>query len=1003
MAIDTGLPQTYDPNYPVPGVTQPSQQFRDNFTVIKAAIENLQTATAADGSVIQVVPALGDAGHVYFQASYTGNALTLPQGAPTRAIQPGMIRYEEGLVQYHNGTDWISLFTLGARVNNGLNVSYQNKDKFLVGDTVQVSAPLIVTSDYIRVPQGTTNSRPTNAVSGTFRYNNDQNTWEFFSQDRWALRVARAEITESLAIQNNPIGPNDAINLAYLNARLADLPTSDGSGILSTAFDDNIEEGVSAIFDSTRGKVNLSAKDFTITLDGVVQGSATVTKLSDVTIHTTSNFRSGITVQKGGINVSPVDGSHYLNFTGNGVTVTQTGEVSIIDIPTILTPRDVRDQIGATVKGTIRDQNTHLETETGITTNYDATNNTVELGVREFDVTLTGAVTGTGHSSRLQDIVINTTTDRIKGVQILTAGTPLGAPETVKVFNLIGDAITAVQNGNKVDLTFTRMSPAQVRDIVGGFVRGTVRDPNVTLPAETGITTNYDSTNNVLEIGVREFDVNITGAVTGTGHSSRLGDIDIFTSTDLIKGVTVQDHGNIIGLDQSVQSFNFTGSGVTVSQSGGTATVNIPQAITITDVRNTIGTTIKGTVREQNSNVETETGITVNYDAGNNVVELGVREFNINLAGAVSGTAKVSKLHDVTITTTSDRITGVTILDEGVRSGDIAAVKNLNFVGSGLTATVVGDTAKIEIVPDLDASEVRGIVTNLISGSQLGVDVTYDAPNQKIKFQTKPITLTLTGAIQGSGTISFTGGQNDGSLLMVTSGSALGSGLEVRDEGNVRGTAVSSINFVGGGVTSAVTVDGELATVFIPNSPGNEKFLVLDNGSENVPNARVLSAGTGISINDGGPGGIVTISAESDAILARTQVLLNGILVGSRSIVDFNSTQDIRVIVQDNDTDNRLDIAIYSLADGWWREPSYDCGSVTDHFGGSVDFGTIVSGIIQYPVNLGYVNSNAVLFAVGAKRFARFKSIGAVADALVSAAPTETFGNFSDSGSGTVT
>lgn len=955
MAIDTGLPQPYEPNYPVPGVTQPSQQFRDNFTVIKAAIENLQTATPTNGSVISVAPVFGDSGgQIFFQASYTGNALTLPQGNPTRALQPGMIRFNEGLVQYHNGTDWISLLTLGARVDNGLNVSYNNQDKLLVADAVQISAPLIVTSDYIRAPQGTTNSRPLNPASGTFRYNNDQNTWEFFSKDRWALRVERVEVTSSLTLlQTTPSAPTDAINLAYLNARLGSLPSNDGAGILSSAFDNNVEEGVSAVFDPTRGKVNLTAKDFTITLAGVVQGSATVTKLSDVTINTTSNFRSGFTVQKGGTNVGPVDGTHYLNFTGNGVTVTQTGEVSIIDIPTILTAQDVRDQIGGTVKGTIRDQNTHLETETGITTNYDPTNNTVELGVREFDVTLTGAVTGTGHSRRLQDIVINTTTDRIKGVQILTAGTPLGDPETVKVFNLLGDSITAVQNGNQVDLTFTRISPAQVRDIVGGLVRGTVRDPNVQLPAETGITTNYDATNNVLEVGVREFNVNLTGAITGTGHSARLNDINIFTTTDLIKGVTVQDHGNLIGLDQSVQSFNFVGTGVTVTQSGNVATVDIPQAITVTDVRNTIGTTIKGTVREQDSTVQTETGITVNYDAGNNVVELGVREFNINLAGAVSGTAKVSKLRDVTINTTSDRITGITILDEGVRSGDIAAVKTLNFVGTGLTATVVGDTAKIEIIPEIDVSEVRGIVTNMISGSQLGVDVIYDAPNQKIKFQTKPITLTFTGAIQGSGTIAFTGGQDDGHLLLVTSGSSFGSGLEVRDEGNVKGTAVSSINFVGGGVTSAVTVDGQIATVFIPNSPGNEKFIVLDAGSENVPNARVLSAGTGININDGGPGGVVTISAQSDAIIAKSQFLFNGELVAERAVMDIVSTQQITAVVEDDVVHNKVVIKMYSLMDGWYRKPVIEGGLITDKYGNSIDLGDIGVGIIETAPDMG--------------------------------------------------
>lgn len=45
MAIDTGTGLTYDPAFPVEGQDQPSQQFRDNFTIIGVAVDNLQAKT----------------------------------------------------------------------------------------------------------------------------------------------------------------------------------------------------------------------------------------------------------------------------------------------------------------------------------------------------------------------------------------------------------------------------------------------------------------------------------------------------------------------------------------------------------------------------------------------------------------------------------------------------------------------------------------------------------------------------------------------------------------------------------------------------------------------------------------------------------------------------------------------------------------------------------------------------------------------------------------------
>ena len=107
MSIDTGLSLVYNPNFPVPDVDQPSQGFRDNFSIIKSAVENLQVASSSSSSVLSISTSVGSTGAVQLAVGYSGNTLVLPTGDPTAAPAAGAIRYITGTgLQFYDGSGW---------------------------------------------------------------------------------------------------------------------------------------------------------------------------------------------------------------------------------------------------------------------------------------------------------------------------------------------------------------------------------------------------------------------------------------------------------------------------------------------------------------------------------------------------------------------------------------------------------------------------------------------------------------------------------------------------------------------------------------------------------------------------------------------------------------------------------------------------------------------------------------------------------------------------------
>jgi len=673
--------------------------------------------------------------------------------------------------------------------------------------------------------------------------------------------------------------------------------------------------------------------------------------------NTTGNFVSVITAGEGidvsgtsGVSAEVVISAENATATNKGIASFNVSDFTVTDGNVTLVEDRLYDLVGEVFTG---------NSVEGIITTFNDATEKVDISVTDFDITLTGDITGSTSVTNFgSNIVINTTSNAIVGITVQDDYVDLGDSGTVDTLSFNGDNITLVRSGNTVTVEVDAgLTESDVRDTIGNTVKGTIRDPDTEVETESGITVNYDSENNTVELGVREFDITLVGDITGSGTVSRLQDVTITTVADFIAGITVQDDNVDIGSAGTVNTLSFDGSNIIATRTGDKVNISVPTGLTEDDVRDTIGATVKGTVRDPDTAIETETGITVNYDSENNTVELGVREFDINLSGAVTGSATVSRLQDVTIITDTDAIEGLTVTKNSTAVGSIEQIKSLNFVGANLEVGVSNtDSSVLDIAVTgiVDENSIVDIIRPKLAGDHDGVTVTYDNYNRVFDIAVDPITVTLAGAVTGSGTITFDGSGTDSTLNINTS---LGGGtaeIAVSDEYETQGT-VSSINFVGGGITTAVSLDGTTATVYVPNSPANEPFLTVEAGSENIPNARRLVAGTGISITDGGAGRTLTISAASDAILARSQIAQDDTLVGQQIELNFKGSRFVQPVIEDDGDNDRINITIYDIKEYWFRS-DFDCGYLTDDEGAILNMGNdLKKGIFETKPDLGSI------------------------------------------------
>ena len=193
----------------------------------------------------------------------------------------------------------------------------------------------------------------------------------------------------------------------------------------------------------------------------------------------------------------------------------------------------------------------------------------------------------------------------------------------------------------------------------------------------------------------------------------------------------------------------------------------------------------------------TESGISVTYQDGDGTVDFNVNDPTIALTGGTTGSATMTNLGNVSIATTlsSEAVqdivgamvtgnteTGLSVtyqdgdgtLDFALTadpvitlSGDVTGSATMSNLGNVTITTTVADDSHNHTVSNIDnfTENVQDIVGGMVNptNTESGINVTYDDNNGKLNFDVNDPTITLTGDVTGTATMS-----NLGSISIAT-------------------------------------------------------------------------------------------------------------------------------------------------------------------------------------------------------------------------------------------
>jgi len=566
----------------------------------------------------------------------------------------------------------------------------------------------------------------------------------------------------------------------------------------------NTESGLSVTYNDTNGKLDFNVDDFTITLTGDVQGSATVTDLANVSISTTMASNSTIlgTNTQGNYVATLASGTGLSLVNGSATTEGSQYTVSLNTSDTDYI-ESIQDIVGSMVSP--------ANTENGINVTYDDTNGKLGFDVNDFTITLGGDLTG--------NVTITDLANATLSAQIGTDAVALGT-------NTTGDYVATLTAGTGTSITNAQGSTTEgsnytinldtsddsfvedIQDLVGTMV---------TSNTETGLSVVYDDLNGKLNFSTNNFVIALGGDVSGTATVTNLGNTTITTQ---IANDAVALGTNTTG--QYASTLAVSGNGLTCT----TASADDSTAYTITS----------------NATSANTANTIVSRDAGGNFI-----------AGTV--TADLVGSASLNVLKSGDTMTGTLTLSGDPTSNLHAATKA--YVDNNSSSS-------------LDTEAVEDIVGAMVSNNtETGLSATYDDINGKLNFNVNDPSITLTGDVTGSATMT-----NLGNVSIATT------------VGNDSHTHTSYVAKSGDTMTGALTLSAEPTA----NLHAATKAYV-DNNSSSIGNyVQNLVAGTGVSIsNNTGAGSTPTISI-GQAVETNSNVTFNDITVSGSLTVSGTTT-----------------------------------------------------------------------------------------------------------------
>ena len=324
---------------------------------------------------------------------------------------------------------------------------------------------------------------------------------------------------------------------------------------------------------------------------------------------------------------------------------------------------------------------------------------------------------------------------------------------------------SAVSLGGSITTTNTQLTQEQVEDFVGGMLDGT----------ETGISVSYDDTNGNLDFVIGADDITndmLAGSINQSKLAGSIANAKLANSTITIDGQSVALGGSVTTTNTQLSTEN------------------------VQD--------IAGAMFSSN----TESGITATYQDADGTIDLNVSDPTISLTGDVTGSATMTNLGDVSISTTVaansvalgtdttgnyiagvSQGTGVSVSGSGegatatisigqavgtssnVQFGNLVLTGDLTVNGSTVTNSATNTTIEDQLIElgtgnSGSASGDAGFVIE--RGSDANVFIGWDESADAVTFGTGTFTgastgdLTITPSAVNTGALTITNATNSG-------------------------------------------------------------------------------------------------------------------------------------------------------------------------------------------------------------------------------------------------
>jgi len=448
------------------------------------------------------------------------------------------------------------------------------------------------------------------------------------------------------------VASNAGIDLANSGSEsaavTAGLNTEYVQDLVGAMFSSNTETGISVTYQDGDGTIDLVIGAGVIT-SAMLAGSVANAKLANSTItvsdgsNTTAIALGSTITYAAGEGLDVAESSGTVTFSAEDATASNKGVASfdstdfaVSSGAVTLVVERISDIVGSMVTS---------NTESGIAVTYQDSDNTIDFDVGDFDIALTGDVTGSGTVTNLGNVSFAATiqansvalgTDTTGNyVGTITGGTGIdstaatsgeGTTHTLSL-NLnelttettIADAdfiamVDATDDGSG-KITFENLEDAIFSSISGDV---TIAEDGVATIQANSVALGTDTTGSyLLEIAVGEgLDVSHT---QGEGSTATLS-AELATETNA--GVAT-----------------FDGTDFTVSS--GDVTVNVER------VQDIVGAMVGS---------NTESGIAVTYEDGDGTLDFNVNDPTITISGDIDGSATMTNLGNTTISTTLDTV-----------------------------------------------------------------------------------------------------------------------------------------------------------------------------------------------------------------------------------------------------------------------------------------------------------------------------------------------------------